>query len=410
MTKLNDYEFRPIRSGEMRQFLGLQRYVFAGDPAPSKEKREQEDKNLLEREEPTAAFYKGKLVATFGQFSFQMRFNGKDVRADGVTSVGTDPGHRRKGLVRRLVIDRLHKAHEEGIPASILWASMGAIYQRFGYGLASSGYKYQFDPRDSMFQFETKSKEGYVTRFGPGDTPAEVPELYEEFRTPRNLLLQRPKLAWEHAYYGPKPNYHYAVHYDGSGKPDGYVSYRLREIPKSTDGPDQRFGVQDFVYLNNEAYRELWDYIRNHDLVKQVVLYAPLDDPATQMMLEPRMLHPEWFEGIWLRVVDVQQLASGRSYSAEGSVCFEIREDNDCPWNVGRFCIESSGEQSEVSINANTVDFQISINGLASLLSGQSSLSVLCSSGRAQIHDPSRLPYIDAFFATKYKPFCIDDF
>ena len=410
MTTLNDYEFRPIRSGEMKQFLGLQRYVFAGDPAPSKEKREQEDKNLLEREEPTAAFYKGKLVATFGQFSFRMRFNGREVRADGVTSVGTDPGHRRKGLVRRLVTDRLSKAHEEGIPASILWASMGAIYQRFGYGLASSGYKYRFDPREAEFQFAANPDNGCVTRFEPGKIPNEVPELYEEFCAPRNLLLHRPPLAWEHAYYGPKPNYHYAVKYNANGVPDGYVSYRLSEIPKSTDGPDQRLGVQDFAYLNSEAYRALWDYIRSHDLVKEVVLYAPQDDPATQMMLEPRLLHPEWFEGIWLRVVDVQQLASGRSYSAEGSVCFEIREDNDCPWNVGRFCIESSGEQCEVSNSANSVDFQISINGLASLLSGQSSLSVLCSSGRAQVQDPGRLPYLDAFFATKYKPHCIDDF
>ena len=67
----------------------------------------------------------------------------------------------------------------------------------------------------------------------------------------------------------------------------------------------------------------------------------PLDDPATQVLLEPRLLHPQWFEGVWLRVVDVQQLTSGRSYSTEGNVGFEIREDSDCPWNVGRYRIES---------------------------------------------------------------------
>ena len=220
MTILNDYEFRPIRSGEMKQFLGLQRYVFAGDPAPSKEKREQEDKNLLEREEPTAAFYKGKLVATFGQFSFRMRFNGKDVRADGVTSVGTEPSHRRKGLVRRLVTDRLHKAHEEGIPASILWASMGAIYQRFGYGLASSGYKYQFDPRETEFQFGAKSEDGYVTSVWTRRHSRGGPRTLRRVSCATQSLVTPPgPLAWEHAYYGPKPNYHYAVRYDGSGKP-----------------------------------------------------------------------------------------------------------------------------------------------------------------------------------------------
>ncbi|MYD79089.1 MAG: GNAT family N-acetyltransferase [Gammaproteobacteria bacterium] len=410
MTKLNDYEFRPVAPGELKQFLSLQRYVFAGDASPSKEKKEEEDTNLLERENAKAAFFKGKIVATFGQFPFQMRFNGKEVRADGVTSVGTDPGHRRRGLVRKLVTDRLRKAYEEEIPASILWASMGAIYQRFGYGLASSGYRYQFDPRMAEVQIDAMPTEGSITRFEPGVAPTVVRDLYEEFRTPRNLLLHRPSTVWDKAYFGPNPNYHYAVRYDESGKPDGYISYRLREIPKSTDGPDQRLSVQDFVYLNNEAYQALWDYIRSHDLVKEVVIYAPLDDPATHMLLEPRLLHPRWFEGVWLRTVNVPKLTSSRSYPIEGSVCFEIKEDTDCPWNVGRFRVSSDGRDCEVTKSADDADFQISINGLASLLSGQGSLSLLCNSSRAQIRDRNQLPFIDGFFGTRYKPHCVDDF
>lgn len=111
-----------------------------------------------------------------------------------------------------------------------------------------------------------------------------------------------------------------------------------------------------------------------------------------------------------MRVVDVQELAFQRNYQASGTASFEILEDAECPWNVGSYCIESNGIEREVTRNAKNVDFRIGINGLASLISGHTSLSGLCTAGRAEVSDAGKLPRLDSFFSCRYKPFCIDDF
>ena len=57
--------------------------------------------------------------------------------AAGVTAVGVQPTHRRRGILRRMMRAQLDAIHDRGEPLAILWASEGQIYQRFGYGLAT---------------------------------------------------------------------------------------------------------------------------------------------------------------------------------------------------------------------------------------------------------------------------------
>ena len=64
---------------------------------------------------------------------------------------GTLPAYRRRGLLRQIMGKGLEVCHERGESLAILWASMGAIYQRFGYGLATTQVTYEFDPRYAGF-------------------------------------------------------------------------------------------------------------------------------------------------------------------------------------------------------------------------------------------------------------------
>ena len=383
------------------------RYVFGGSGEPTDEEIED---SPLKPHMTNCAFFQNRLVTSCGGFPFSMKLNGGDSRADGVTCVGTDPGHRRRGLVRHLITERLQLAHNDGIPAAILWASLGAIYQRFGYGLATSGYTYKFNPRLAEFQFDSTTPKGWVRLMGLDDALPVVQSVYKEFIQSRNLMLHRPEDHWKAAYRSKKNKFHFAVYYNEDGVSDGFFNYRIKEADNTDLGPYQQLNVYDFVYRNTDAYRGLWEFLRGHDLVKQVRMMMPADDPALFMLLDPRILRAEWMEGIWMRVVDVERLASCRKFDCAGRTSFEIGEDNECPWNIGKFEIESDGQNSRVSKTSSGPDFRISINGLASLLSGNVSLSVLCASGRASIDDPGRLPELDRFFATRYKPFCIDDF
>ena len=401
-----DFEFRPAKTEEMKDFFKLERYVFADNSTPSED---EEKENPLRPEMTTVAFHKGKMVATSAGLPFQMKFDGNTIRVDGVTSVGTDPAYRRQGLVRKLITSRLHESHEKQIAASILWASLGAIYQRFGYGLATTSQRYTFDPRLAGFQFDEKVQ-GQCIRMEKEDAMPILLELHEKYISDKNLHLHRLQAYWKHIYFGKKSKHHVVLHQNANGEPDGYCTYTLTEARGKIPGLDQTIDVREMVYMNRNAYRAMWEYIRTHDLVMEVKMWAPQDDPLLLMLLEPRSLRSQWNDGIWLRVIDVVQLAKSRTYARTGIVSFEIIEDRECPWNIGKYKIDFDGEQVEVNKMNGEVDFQIGINGLSTLLCGHSPLSLIANSGRACVLNSEKLSELDHFFTTRHKPYCPDNF
>ena len=407
---MNEFEFRPVAAEEMAQLRALGAYVFASI------REDEEDDDPLQPEWTHVALHAGRVVATSAGFPFKMRLNGRGAMADGVTAVGTDPGFRRRGLVRRLITDRLALAREQGQPVAILWASMGAIYQRFGYGLASTQVEYSFDPRFAAFQFGATAN-GHTRRLPKEEAVPVVSKLYRAFIEPRNLLLHRAPVLWDLPFrVRDKRQTYCAVHYDGSGEADGYLLYNT----KSSDGPgsepiaDQAMTVADFVWRDMNGYRGLWDFIRSHDLVAKVeTAFAAEDDPATAALLEPRILNRRTSDGIWLRVVDAAAALAARGYDVAGETTLSVAEDGECPWNVGTFRLATDATQAEAEKTQQplgSAEVQITTQGLASLLAGHTSLSQLVRVGRAQTSNAKRLPELDALFSTRFRPHCMNGF
>lgn len=407
MTTFDNFEFRSIKKDELEEFNKVVKYVFAEsstEPVPEEEE--------LKPEWTTAAFHKGKIVATSGGYPFEMRFNGKPIAVDGLTAVGTEPGFRRRGLVREMVTRRLHAVHEhEEQSASILWASMGAIYQRFGYGLGSSQIQCKFDPRYTQFQFPTDVN-GYVRIVNEEEGGQAIRDLYQRFTTDRTLDLQRDDDIWWKNYFGTKKRLSYiAIYFNANDEPEGYVAYRTSTFSQAPDeGPDQKLWVRELIYLNIQAYRALWEFIREHDLVGKVEMQMSLDEPAINMLLEPRAMRLNVLDGIWMRIVDADKALTQREYSGPGNVVLEIQNDPECPWNERRFELETDGETTEVAETNKSPQLTISPNGLASLMTGNASLSELNRAGRADVSDTSQMRYFDFMFSTKYRPFCRNGF
>ena len=405
---MDDFEFRPATADEMPALRRLGRYVFAGEEA------DDDEPDVLRPEWTLAAFHQGRLVASSGGFPFKVRLNGRGVLADGVTAVGTSPDFRRRGLVRRMIGDLLRRARENGQPVSILWASMGAIYQRFGYGPASTQVEYAFDPRFAALQFGEPA--GGHTRMAEGDDAIRViSDLYRRFIEPRNLLLHRSKVLWELPFRRKKPQTHCAVHYGADGEADGYLLYTVssREKPDSDPDLDQHLTVSDLVWLNMNGYRGLWEFLRAHDLVGKVTThFAAEDDPAPSLLLEPRVLQRRTSDGIWLRVVDVARALAARGYDRAGETTVRVAEDAECPWNVGAYRLATDGTQAEARPAGAGAQAEITIapHGLAALLAGHSSLSHLVRVGRAEVEDEARLPDLDGLFATRFRPHCMNGF
>lgn len=362
----------------------------------------------------TCAFVDGKLASTMGTFPFTVRLNGAPVAMGGVTAVGTLPEYRRQGLLRKVMAAGLETMRERGQSCAILWASMGAIYQRFGYGLASTLVSYRIDPRFAQLAFEVPVR-GSVSLETRDDAYPDIKRVYIESATPRNLHIHRSGALWEMSTLRARKKdekTYIAVHRDDSGQPRGYIVYHTREGAHEGSGPGQEMVVRDFVALDMNAWHALWEYIRRHDLVGRVEFSGCVgeDDPAPDLLLEPRQLNRRTGDAIWLRVVDVEKALPQRPYGDRGELTLAVRGDVMCPWNNGSYLLETDGQTTEIRRTDREATLSLTPNALASLLAGQRTATFLTRAGSAESSDIAALRTADRLFRTEYPPHCPDSF
>lgn len=416
-----EIEIRHLTADEMPAFSEHISYVFAAD-----QEYHEAARSRLAGEHPwmkpewiLAAVHEGQPVSTLGAYPLDVRVNGRGVLAAAVTTVGTHPGYRRKGLQRQVMTKALEWHRDSGQAFAMLWASFGAIYQRYGYGLASAHTQYQVEPRWAALREQVDT--GHTVRLVDWKAPevrATVQGLYADYAAPRNLAIERADWWWEsHHWYWEyeqekERRAFLAFAYDAEGNPRGYVAYRLKENDLPFEpGPNQEMETGDFVALDLDAWRALWNFISGHDLVKTVDFkWAPEDDVAQDLLLEPRGLKRRTGDAMWLRVVDVPAALEGRGYEpdAEGSVVLGIRDDL-CAWNDGAYRVTvQSGSASVERVDA-TPDLTMPVAALAPLYSGFRSATALARAGRIE-GDASALRRADRLFATAYRPHVMEGF
>ena len=128
----------------------------------------------------TWAAVEGKaIVGCAAAYSFRLAIPGGEVPAAGVTAIGVLPSHRRRGILRKLLAVVEEDCRARGEPVAILTASEGAIYQRFGYGLASVKAQVEVDARRQV-QFEIEGDGPGSLRMLDKDEALQVlPPIYE---------------------------------------------------------------------------------------------------------------------------------------------------------------------------------------------------------------------------------------
>jgi predicted acetyltransferase len=136
---------------------------------------------------------------------------------------------------------------------------------------------------------------------------------------------------------------------------------------------------------------------------------VPLDDQLPHVLLEPRMLNMTSHDGLMGCIVDVEQSMPKRGYSEEGELTFEI-VDELCPWNQGRWKLETSSTGSSISRAKEEPQLVMPISTLAMLVFGQISASEAARMGRLDVNEESSLSLWDKVMLTKYRPFCADYF
>ncbi|MYD99555.1 MAG: GNAT family N-acetyltransferase [Gammaproteobacteria bacterium] len=402
-------EIRQATAEEMADLGILGGYVFGGVFGDGAEN----DVSEHNRPEWTlCAFVDGKLASSFANIPFTMRANGRAMSLAGVSVVGTQPEYRRRGLARRIHTQAFGQMREAGQPVASLWASQAAIYQRYGYAMSTAARSYTIDTVDIRFH-DGDGGNGRVERIDLDTGYDTIKDVYIKFVAERMAYLHRAKTLWLHGVLEPDkadgPVWVAACH-DSEGSVRGYVVYTLRGQRVDNQARDQEFTIRDLAWLDADAYRSLWSFIASHDLVGRVRwTSAPLDDPAPELLIEPRMLHPSVQEGTWSRIVDVPTALTSRGYDVAAELGIEVEDDPLTPWNDGVWHLEASPEGAHAQPSRQTPDIRLNVKALASLWSGFRSASELARWGFVE-GDRQALARADEVFRTRYAPHCPDHF
>lgn len=401
-------EIRPLRQDEMKQF---DENVRVGFSVPARPREEPERPQELLPEWTLCALEDGVLATTYAAFPFTVYMNGATAAAAGVTAVTTLPWYRRRGYLRQIMAYDFRRMHDEGGPAlAILYASMAAIYQRFGYSIVSTHLRYAVEPQHITFT-ESKPVPGRMVGFTRDDLSLVRP-LYDAVAADRTGYLVRGDHEWQHLTVGYGQELPLMVAYVEDGEAQGYVVYWPEQKPREAFqmGGTVTAYVGDFIWRTPAAYRALWDYLRRIDLAHQIICYRmPFDDPAKDLFLEPRMLHAMEMDGILARIVDVDRALAQPGYQAEGRISFEV-QDEMAPWNAGRWEMEVGGGDACVRRTDQTPELTMPVGTLASILFGHFSASQGSRMGRLDVHDQDALDRWDNLFRTKLPPACANGF
>ena len=408
MTRAPGFEIRSARADEMDQLGEIGAYAYAGRYGDGPD-------NVVSRsnraEWTTCAFVGGKMAASYATIPFTMRANGRAMALGGVTAVGTLPEYRRRGILRAITQRAFADMRERGQSVAALWASQAAIYQRYGYALASMQSVYRIDSVDIGFA-DGDGGSARIERVDVERGIDTIKRLYVVFVANRMLYLHRSQALWRNNALsasdatGPV---HVAIAYRDDA-PVGHLIYHVRSAKVAHRSRGQELTIRDIAWLDIDAYRSLWSWIKLHDLVGRVVwLNAPPDDPAIELFVEPRLLHVEPREGVWVRIVDAPGALAARGYHVDDAIAIEIADDALAPWNVGRLLLETSSEGAKVAPTTRSADLRLGPKALASLFTGARSARQLKNWGLLD-GDDGAVDRATRIFATRYAPHCPDNF
>jgi predicted acetyltransferase len=374
------------------------------------EERMQRFLDQITAERMHAAWSDGSIVGGAGAFKFDLSVPGGDLATAGVTVVGVYPTHRRRGVLRSLMRAQMDDARERGEPLAALWASEETIYGRFGYGLASfcGDIKLAHEYTSFAQQFEP---EGTIRFLEPEEAQEELPPVYERVRQQWPGMFSRSEIWWEHREIkdseerregaGPKR----WVAYERDGSIDGYAAYRHKfAFDEGSSSGELR--VVEALAATPNAERDLWGYLLAIDWKATVhASLLPPDHALFLLLANPRRLRYRMGDGLWVRLVDVGAALSGRKYSGDGAVVFDVH-DEFCPWNEGRWKLED-GVAARTDEDA---DIALSAQSLGSAYLGGVPFAALGRSGRIEELKDGALMRADGMFRWDRHPWCPEIF
>lgn len=359
---------------------------------------------LLEPGRTIGAFVDGQLVGTADAVSSGLTLPGGAVVGHAaVTHIGVLPSFTRKGIATKLVRHQLRDIAGRGEVLATLRASEATIYERYGYGVASSSRSVEVQTARAALRPDVGTG-GPVRLIDAAQAWDVLPRIYTENRPGRPGTIDRPEVWWEGLRLRTESASgasYIAVHGE-PGSESGFARYRPIDTETWFVSDQRTIVVEDFFAPTMVAYLGLLRFLLGLDLIDRVMFWMlPADDPLPWLLVDRRAarttaMHDE----TWLRIIDVQKALSARRYEGGGAVTIAVN-DRLLPNNSAVVTITSDGAQPA----DRRPELHVGIEGLACVLLGGTSWHSLAAGGLAQVDDPAALTVADRLFAVPEAPY-----
>lgn len=318
---------RRMEEQERKEYVKLSSFAFQYPLTP--EALEKRAASLVP-EENWGYYGEEGLEAKLMLLSMETYLGGKPLPMGGIAGVATWPEKRRGGRVAALLAHSLSLMKERGETISFLHPFKFEFYRRFGWETYAEYKKYELAPHQ-LPRFPATG--GRVKRSLDLDL---LEPVYETYASRYNGMLVRTRQWWERHILGRKNEGGIGAVYLGSdGSPKGYILYKVA---------DSTLTVNEWVALDGEAYRGLWNFVADHDSMlgsqgKVQLLMAHPGDRLASLLKDPR-IRQEVVPYFMARLVDAEAFLQQYAFrqGVEGELSLHIH-DELAPWNEGAYTI-----------------------------------------------------------------------
>lgn len=397
---MTDLVTRTLRPEELRTANALFRAALHAKPIsdeewPAAERAYQPERNLGVFDSGT-----GELLGTARSTDADLTVpGGAAVPLAAVTGVGVRADRTRRGVLTELMRAQFDELAGRGVTAATLYATEGAIYGRFGYGVATLSRS--LTVRKARARLRPEVPSGGECELLDLDTALErLPGIYADL--PRQPgMMARSSYWWRSMWIALRQASEpvvTVVHHGPRGA-DGFAQYRVVGRQPGFSGTMRLLGLHAG---NAEAFAGLWRFLLGVDLVDEITAEGrPLGEPVDLLFTDPRACEVTGTgDETWLRLVDVPAALAARAWEGEPLVV-EVT-DPVLEHNTGRFHVSQDG----VERTRSSPQLRLGVDALAMTYLGAWRPSALAQVGRAQLAGEGIAERADRLFGTRVAPWC----
>ena len=318
-------KIRKLKQEEVDYSISMSEFAFQFKLT---EERRQKRKEEIDPSNTIVATENEKIISKVTILPLETTIQEKTFSMGGVSGVVTWPEYRRSGLVKTLLKKSLEEMKENGQTISFLFPFSIPFYRKYGWEIFADK-KLVTLTKAQIPRFKTQK--GSIERISPNFEL--LNDIYQRFALEFNGMLVRDEKWWKERIFDNLKG-QIAVYYDEQNEAQGYIEYDVKE---------RKMKITELVYLTTAAWKQLWNFISNHDSMADSVEYRTFGkDPALFFMGEP-LVDQKTEPYFMARIVDVKQFLSMYPFDLkdEETIVFHI-EDSFCDWNTGTFFVSNN--------------------------------------------------------------------